>query len=94
MIVLAGFVGEILVFFTGAPAEESGGLGSRDHSNTAKSCEREMWQVLEHKHIITMAFCLLLFSAFEFGHKLEYMKDFLLCVLILVLAKWWFHGSF
>lgn len=33
---------EILVFFTGAPAEESGGLGGRDHSNTAKSAEREM----------------------------------------------------
>lgn len=88
MIVLAGFVGEILMFFTGAPAEESGGLGSRDHSNTAKSGQREMWQGLEHKHIVSMAFCLLPFSVFEFGHKLEYMKNFLFYVLILVLAKW------
>lgn len=87
MIVLAGFVGEILVFSTGAAAEESGGLGSRDHSNTAKSGEREMWQGLEHEHIVSVAFCLLPFSVFESGHKLEYMKNFLSFVLILVLAK-------
>lgn len=88
MIVLAGFVGEILMFLTGAPAEESGGLGSRDHLNTAKSGKREMCQGLDHKHIVSMAFCCLPFLVFESGHKLEYMKNFLLCVIILVLAKW------
>lgn len=49
------------MFFTGAPAEESGALGSRGRSNTAKSGEREMWQGLERKHIASMAFCLLPF---------------------------------
>lgn len=62
MIVVAGFVGEILVFFTGAPAEEGGGLGSRDCANTAGSGKGEIWQGLDHKHIVSVAFCLLPFS--------------------------------
>lgn len=36
----------------------------------------------------------LFFSVFEFVHKLEYVKNFFLRVLILVLAKWWFDGIF
>lgn len=53
-----------------------------------------MWQGLEHEHIVSVAFCLLPFSVFESGHKLEYMNNFLSFVLILVLAKWWFDGVF